>query len=132
MDTHLVNSQFLSKRDVRVWFFEGGNEYSGECRAVADNGVLMQVKLKLPGGSTEQDAAKHLAAVRRQLAGKRLQVELSSTKIKGEAKLEVRQVDLVSEKKKVLSVVAVWAAPPDARFLRTLLEPVVVRVPKKA
>lgn len=38
MDTHLINSQMLSRKDVRVWFWDGGAEFIGYCKMIADRG----------------------------------------------------------------------------------------------
>ncbi|HXG61689.1 MAG TPA: hypothetical protein VNO22_09950 [Planctomycetota bacterium] len=131
MDTHLINSQFLSRRDIRVWFWDGGQEYLGECRAIAENGILMHVKMKRPADGTVPDPAKFLPAVRKSLVGKKLAVEASSPKTRGELKIQVEQVDVVSAKKELLSVVGTFTQTPDPRFLKLLLEPVILKAPRK-
>lgn len=132
MDTHLINSQFLSRRDVRVWFWDGGQEYQGECRAIAENGMMMHVKMKRLADGTVPDPAKFLPAVRKSLLGKTLAVEASSPKTRGELKIQVDQVEVLSAKKELLVVVGTFTRPPDPVFLKLLLEPVILRAPRKA
>lgn len=132
MDTHLINSQFLSRRDVRVWFWDGGQEYVGECRAIAENGIMMHVKMKRPADGTVPDPAKFLPAVRKSLLGKKLAVEASSPKTRGELKIQVDQVEVLSARKELLVVVGTFTQPPDPVFLKLLLEPVILRAPRKA
>jgi hypothetical protein len=131
MDTHLINSQFLSRRDIRVWFWDGGQEYTGECRVLADNGMVTHVKMKRPADGTVPDPAKFLPAVRKSLQGKKLAVEVSSPKTRGELRIQVDQVDVASEKKGLLVVVGTFTQPPDPRFLKLLLEPVILKLPSK-
>jgi len=131
VETHLVNSQFLSKKDVRVWLWAGDSEFSGDCRAVADNGLMCHVKMKLPGSSTMPDVTKYLDGMRKKLVGKPLVLELSSPKTKGEVKVIVEQVDLVSTAKRVFAFIVTFTSPPDPRFMKQLLEPVVMRAPPK-
>jgi hypothetical protein len=43
----------------------------------------------------------------------------------------VDQVDVASEKKGLLVVVGTFTQPPDPRFLKLLLEPVILKLPSK-
>jgi hypothetical protein len=131
VETHLVNSQLLSKKDVRVWFWAGDSEFAGDCKAVADNGLMFHARMKMAGGSTIADVTRYLDGIRKKLVGKPMAVELSSPRTKGEVRLKVERVDLVSSAKKVFAFIATYASPPDPRFMKLLLEPVVLKAPKK-
>lgn len=131
METKLVNSQLVSRKDIKVWFWDGEREYSGECRAIAENGIWIEAKAKRPADGTIIDARSYLASVRKCLIGKSISVEMSSAKTKGEVKVRFDQADVVSTKKEIFSIIAGFAVPPDPRFLQLLLAPTVIRVPKK-
>ena len=128
MDTRLVNSQLLSRKIVRVWFFLG-RDYAGEASAVADNGLIFLVKVELPRG---EDPILFTSGLRSELKGKTVDAEVSSPRTKAQLRLRLDQVDVADKKKGTLSLTATYASPPDPRFLKLLLEPVVTRTPKKA
>jgi hypothetical protein len=128
MDTRLVNSQLISKKDVRVWFFEGGREYAGPATMVADNGIMFQAKLEAPRGI---DPLTWTTELRSKLKGRTVQAELTSPKTKLEVRLVLESVTVSSAKSQVVAFTATWVSPPDPRALRLLLEPSVTRVPKK-
>lgn len=128
MQTHLVNSQLLSRKDVRVWFFQE-RDFAGDATAIADNGIMFQVKIDLPRGADPVTFHPGLCAG---LRGKTVEAEISSPKIKGQFRLKLQQVDLISAKKGAISFIATFVTSPDPRFMRLLLEPVLTRVPKKA
>lgn len=131
METKLVNSQLVSRKDVHVWFWDGEREFSGDCRAVAENGIWIEAKAKRPADGTILDAKSFLSSVKRTILGKTMTVEMSSPRTKGEMKVRFDQVDVVSTKKEIFSIIASFATPPDPNFLKYLLSPVVTQVPKK-
>lgn len=122
MDTHLVNSQMLSRKDVRVWFWNGSAEFTGHCKVLADNGIMFHAEVK---------GAPDFLEVPRWLQGKTLTVELSSPKTRGEVKIKVCGAGVVSAAKQQISVTATFSVLPDPAFLRLLLSPTVTIVPKK-
>lgn len=127
MDTKLINSQLISRRDVRVWFWDGEREYKGYCVEAAENGLIFRAALKTPGAGTLVDASAVLPAVRRVLEGKKVMVELSSSKIKGEVKMRFQKISPVTGESGLFEVEGLYATPPDPRFLKLLFEPVVMR-----
>jgi hypothetical protein len=127
METKLINSQFLSRRDVRVWFWDGEREYKGQCAEWAHNGMIFHVSMKAPGGRTMADAPAALGGVKRLLEGKKVMVELSSSKVKGEVKFRFLKIAAVPGKGGVFLVEAVYETPPDPTFLKTLLDPVLMK-----
>ncbi len=127
MDTQFVNSQLVTRKSVRVWFFLE-RDYTGEATLVADNGIVFLVKVELPKSA---DPVTGIAELRAALRGKTVDAELSSPRTKGQVRLRLEKADLVSSKKNALSVVATYVNPPDPKFLKLLLEPVLTRVPKK-
>lgn len=124
MDTKLVNSRLLSRRDVRVWFFEGGREYAGPATCVAENGIVFNVQVPPPKGA---DPLCWLSDVRDLLKGKKVAAELSSPKIKIEARLDLLSVKVASAKSWTLAVTAAYVSPPDPNALKILLEPSVIQ-----
>jgi hypothetical protein len=112
----------LSRKDVRVWFWDGGAEFVGHCKMIADNGLLFHAEVK---------GSRDFLAVPGQLEGKKLSIELSSPKTRGEVKIEIGSADVASAAKRTISIVATFPTPPDPAFLRTLLSPTVTVVPKK-
>ncbi len=127
METRLINSQFISRRDVRVWFWDGEREYKGKCVEVAENGIIFHAAMKASGLRTMADASAALDGVKRLLQGKKVMVELSSPKVKGEVKLRFQKIDAVAKGSSLFAVEAVYEVPPDPRFLKTLLDPVLVK-----
>jgi hypothetical protein len=127
VETRLINSQFLSRRDVRVWFWDGEREYKGQCAEWADNGMIFHVSMKYPGVRTMADASAALGGVKRLLEGKKVMVELSSSRVKGEVKFRFLKIAPVPGKSGIFLVEAVYETPPDPGFLKTLLEPVLVK-----
>jgi hypothetical protein len=130
METRLINSQFISRKDVRVWFWDGEREYRGQCVEAADNGVIFHVAMKSPGGRTMADAASALAGVKRLLEGKKVMVELSSAKVKGEVKFRFQKIASLSKESNMFLIEAVYETLPDPVFIKTLFEPVLTRKPK--
>jgi len=130
METRLINSQFLSRKDVRVWFWDGEREYKGHCVEAAENGVIFHVAMKAPGLRTMADASAAVAGVKRLLEGRKVMVELSSPKVKGEVKFRFQKIAAVPKAAGVFLVEAVYEEQPDPAFLKTLFEPVLVRRPK--
>jgi hypothetical protein len=122
METHLVNSQMLSRKDVRIWFWDGTAEFSGHCKAVADNGLLFHAEVK---------GASDVPGLPRALVGRKIKIELSSPKTRGEAKIEIRAVSIVSAAKATVSIAATFTESPDPAFLRVLLSPSVTIIPRK-
>jgi hypothetical protein len=125
MDTRLVNSQFMSRKDVRVWFWDGDREYKGDVVMLAENGIVFHAKLK-PAQTqrTLLDVSGVLAAVKKLLEGRKVMVELSSPKTKGEVKLRFEKIETVAKGKDLFAVTATFEKPPDPRFLKQLLETV--------
>ncbi|HVR84710.1 MAG TPA: hypothetical protein VMU54_10390 [Planctomycetota bacterium] len=122
METHLVNSQMLSRKDVRAWFWDGQAEFSGPCLAIADNGLLFRAEVK---------GAPDFPGLRNSLRGKKIKIELSSPKTRGEVKIDIREVAVVSAAKSIISISATFAEPPAPGLLSALLSPVITIVPKK-
>ncbi len=129
MDTRLSNSRLVSRRDIHVWFWDGEREYQGDRVAVGDNGVWMEIKVRVPVDGTIPNVSVYLQLLRKKLKDKIVTVELSSPKIKTELKLAT--VDVLSQKKEMLSVVATYTAPTDPNVLRLLTEPTVTRIEKE-
>lgn len=127
MDTKLVNSRLISRKDVRVWFFDGGEEFRGNASVVAENGVIFAVKLEPPKTA---DPLSYWSELRTRFKGKTLTVELSSPRTKREFKVLVCDAN-GTPRKGALTLTATFASPPDAAWLKVLLEPVVTAVPKK-
>lgn len=124
MDTKLVNSRLLARRDVRVWFFEAGREFAGPATCVAENGVVFNVQASPPKGA---DPLSWLSDVRELLKGRKVSAELSSPKIKIQARLDLLSAKVASSKTHTLSVTGVFLSPPDPQALKVLLEPSVVQ-----
>ena len=124
MDTKLVNSRLLARRDVKVWFFEGGREYAGPATCVAENGVVFNLQVPPPKGA---DPLSWLSEVRDQLKGRKVAAELSSPKIKVQARLDILSVKVASPKSWTLSATAAYVSPPDPKALKVLLEPSIVQ-----
>jgi len=131
VDTRLLNTQLLSRRDIKVWFWDGEREYQGECVALGDNGIWMEIKVRVPADGTIPNVALHLQMLRKKLKDKVMTVELTTPKMKAELKLKLATLDVLSQKKEMLSIVATYTTPPDATILRLLKEPVVTRIEKK-
>jgi hypothetical protein len=131
METKLVNSQLVSRKDVKVWFWDGEREFSGDCRAIAENGIWIEAKAKRPADGTILDARSFLSSVKRAILGKSMTVEMSSPRTKGEVKVRFDQVDVVSTKKEIFSIIASFASPPNPELLKMILAPVVTHLPKK-
>ena len=127
MDTKLVNSRLISKKDVRVWFFDGGEEFKGTTTAVAENGLIFHVKVEPPKSA---DPISFWSDLRTRFRGRTLTVELSSPRTKRELKIVVQDA-AATPKKGTLTMTAVFLSPPDAAWLKLLLEPVVTQIPKK-
>ena len=130
MDTKLINSQLISRKDVRVWFWDGEREYKGRCVETAENGIVFRAALKTPGAGTLVDASAALPGIKRLLEGKKVMVELSSPKVKGEVKLRFLKIGPVAGEAGLFEVEALYETPPNPRFLKLLFEPVVVRKPR--
>jgi hypothetical protein len=129
MDTKLINSQLISRKDVRVWFFAGGKEYVGPALMVADNGLVFHAKAELPKGADPLTMMDQLCG---QLKNQTVQAELQSPKVKIETRLRLESATSASMKSFTIALTATWAAaPPDPRSLKTLLEPTVTQVPKR-
>lgn len=126
MDTKLVNSRLLSKKDVRVWFFDGGEEYRGDATVVAENGIVFFVKLSPPKSA---DPLGFWSDLRGRFKGRTLTIELSSPRTKRELKILVGDAN-GNPKKGTLTLTAVFLSPPDAAWLKVLLEPVVSQIKK--
>lgn len=124
MDTKLVNSRLLARRDVRVWFFESGREFAGPATCVAENGVVFNLQVPPPKGA---DPLSWLDEVRQLLKGRKVSAELTSPKIRIEARLDVLSAKVASSKTSTLSVTAVFVSPPDPKALKVLLEPSIVQ-----
>lgn len=124
MDTKLVNSRLLARRDVRVWFFESGREFAGPATCVAENGVVFSVQAPAPKGA---DPLSWLGEIRDLLKGKKVSAELSSPRIKLETHLDILSVKVASSKTSTLSVTAVFLSSPDPKALKVLLEPSIVQ-----
>lgn len=131
MDTRLVNSQLVSRRDIKVWFWDGQREYQGECVALGDNGLWMEIKVRVPMDGTIPNVGIFLQLLRKQLKDKVVTVELTSSKTKGEMKVKLATVDILSQKKEMLSLVGTYVVPPDPTLLKLLKEPVVTTIVKK-
>lgn len=131
MDTRLVNSQLVSRRDIKVWFWDGSREFQGECVALGDNGIWMEIKVRMPMDGTIPNVGMFLQLLRKQLKDKSVTVELSTPRIKGEVKVKLATVDILSQKKEMLSIVGTYVAPPDPNLVRVLKEPVVTKIEKK-
>jgi hypothetical protein len=116
VDTHLINSRMLSRKDVHIRFSHADTEFSGHCLAVADNGLLFHAQMN---GDAD------FLALPEQLQGKRLACELSSPKARGDARIQIQSADIASGSKKTLSFVATFASPPDPAFLKLLFSPVI-------
>ena len=127
MDTKLVNSQLISRKDVRVWFFDAGEEFRGSATAVAENGLIFGVKLEPPRTA---DPLAYWSELRTRFKGRTLTVELSSPRTKREMKVLVNDA-VGTPKKGLLTVTAVFVTPPEPAWIKLLLEPVVTQVPKK-
>ncbi len=130
MDTRLINSQLISRRDVRVWFWDGEREYKGFCVEAADNGIIFRAGLKPHGARTLMDASAVIDGVKRLLEGKKVMVELSSPKVKGEVKFRFQKISPVPKESGLFEVEAVYEVQPDPHFIKMLFEPVLVRKPK--
>ncbi len=130
MDTRWINSQFISRKDVRVWFWDGEREYKGHCVMVAQNGLVFHAALKPHGMRTLADASVAVQGVRHLLEGRKVMVELSSSKVKGEVKLRFEKVEAVAKGSNLFAVTATFEATPDPHFLKMLLEPVLTRKSK--
>lgn len=131
MDTRLVNSQIVSRKDVRVWFWDGQQEYRGDVVMLAENGVVFHVKIRRPAESTIPDSASMIFGIQKALQGKKVMVELSSPRTQKQVKTRFERVTVASGKKDVLAVTATLEERLDPGFLKLLLEPIVTRVPKK-
>ncbi len=131
MDTRLVNSQLVSRRDIKVWFWDGEREYQGECVALGDNGIWMEIKVRVPMDGTIPNVGIFLQLLRKQLKDKTVTVELSNARVKGEARVKLATVDVLSQKKELLSMVGTYLSTPDANLIRALKEPVVTKIEKK-
>ena len=131
MDTRLINSQLVSRRDIKVWFWDGQREYQGECVALGDNGIWMEIKVRIPMDGTIPNIGIFLQLLRKQLKDKSVTVELSTARIKGEVKVKLATVDVLSQKKELLSVVGTYLTPPDTNLIKALKEPVVTTVVRK-
>ncbi|MBI2899536.1 MAG: hypothetical protein HYY17_05085 [Planctomycetes bacterium] len=131
METRLINSQLVSRRDIKVWFWDGQREFQGECVALGENGVWMEIKVRVPVDGTIPNVGIFLQLLRKQLKDKVVTVELTSPKIKGEVKVKLSTVGVLSQKKEMLSVVATYEAPPDPKLVKVLKEPVVTTIVKK-
>jgi hypothetical protein len=131
MDTRLVNSQLVSRREIKVWFWDGQRECAGECVALGDNGIWMEIKVRIPMDGTIANVGMYLQLLRKQLKDKSVTVELTGPRAKGEVKVKLATVDILSQKKEMLSIVGTWTSPPDANLIKALKEPVVTQVPKK-
>ena len=129
MDTKLINSHLVSRKDVKVWFFEGGQEYVGPALMVADNGIVFHVKAALPKGADPLTMMDQLCS---KLKDKSIQAELQSPKTKIETRLRIESATTASMKTFTIALTATWAGQaPDPRTLKMLLEPSVTQVPKK-
>jgi hypothetical protein len=129
MDTKLINTHLVSRKDVKVWFFEGGKEYVGPALMVADNGIVFHVKVELPKGADPLTMMDQLCAT---LKNRTVQAELQSPKTKVETRLLLESASVASMKSRTLAFTATWAGTaPDPRTLKMLLEPTVTQVPRK-
>lgn len=128
MDTKLINSRLLARRDVKVWFFDGGREHSGPASCVAENGVVFTLKPELPRGADPLNGLSDLCA---SLKNRTVSAELVSPKIKIEVKMVLQAVKVVSARSSTISVTATFVSLPDAQALKVLLEPTVTQVPRK-
>ena len=129
MDTKLINSHLVSRKDVKVWFFEGGKEYVGPALMVADNGIVFHIKAQLPKGADPLTMLDQFCA---SMKGRTIQAELQSPKTKIETRLVIDSATSASIKTLTVALTATWAGtPPDPRTLKMLLEPSVTQVPKK-
>ena len=131
MDTRLINEKLVSRKDVRVWFWDGQREYKGDCRSMADNGFLAHLKATSPLEGPLTNARVHLLPVQRHLVGKTFTMELSSPKTKGEVKVAVEQVFIPSDKPDHFAVIVHFDVPPDPNFIKYLCQPSITEVPKK-
>jgi len=130
VDTRLLNTQLLSRRDIQVWFWDGEKEFQGDCVALGDNGIWMEVKVRVPADGTLPNVALHLQSLRKKLKDKVVVVELTSPKVRAEMRLKLVTIDVLSQKKEMLSVVATYTSPPDPNTIRLLKEPMVTRIEK--
>ena len=131
METRLVNEKFISRKDVRVWFWDGLREFSGDCRSMADNGFVAHLAAKSPADGPITNARAQLVTVKKHLLGKPFKMELSSPKTKGEVKVQVEDVSVPVEKPDLFSIVAHFSVPPDPNFIKYLCEPIITEVPRK-
>lgn len=131
MDTRLVNSQLVSRKDVRVWFWDGQQEYKGDVVMMAENGILFHVKIRRPSESTIPDSSALVFGVKKALEGKKVMVELSSPRTAKEVKMRFDKVTVTSAKKDVIAVTATLETALDPNWVKMLLEPSVTRIPKK-
>ena len=125
-----MNTQLLSRRDIQVWFWDGEKEFQGDCVALGDNGIWMEVKVRVPADGTLPNVALHLQSLRKKLKDKVVVVELTSPKVRAEMRLKLVTIDVLSQKKEMLSVVATYTSPPDPNTIRLLKEPMVTRIEK--
>lgn len=127
MDTKLVNSQLISRKDVRVWFFDAGAEFRGNATVVAENGLVFHVKLEPPRTS---DPLEFWSGLRGRFKDKTLTIELSSPRTKREMKILVSDAT-GNPKKATLTISGIFLTPADPAWVKVLLEPVVTQIPKK-
>lgn len=127
MDTKLINSQLLSRKDVKVWFFHEGAEYRGEATLVAENGLVFRIKQEPPKTA---DPLSFWSDLRSLFKNKTLTLELSSPRTKKELRVQAMSAE-ANPKKNTLTVTGVFLTPVDAPWVKLLLEPVVTQIPKR-